>query len=201
MTPENPPDNQASGVRWLLMCSAGAIVAIALSGETGRQALRYDLAAVEAGQWWRLLTGHFTHLGWEHTLLNLTGLGLVGLLFRGEYRVGEWLAIAALALVAIDVTFLILRPDLGWYVGLSGVLHGLFVAGAVRWISRSEFEGYLLAAFLVGKLVWEQVYGALPMSVSTAGGPVVVDAHLAGALGGLAGAFAVLLHDWRRVHR
>ena len=71
----------------------------------------------------------------------------------------------------------------------------------MRWISRSEFEGYLLAAFLAAKLVWEQLDGALPMSVSSAGGPVVVDAHLAGALGGLAGAFAVLLHDWHRVRR
>ena len=92
-------------------------------------------------------------------------------------------------------------PDLHWYVGLSGVLHGLFIAGALRWMSRAEIEGYVLAAFLVVKLVWEQVYGALPMSVSGAGGPVVVDAHTAGAVGGLACAFAVLLHDWHRVRR
>ncbi len=201
MTIENPPAGRAGGVRWLLVCTAAAILAIALAGEYGRLALRYDAAAVGAGQWWRLLTGHLTHLGWSHALLNLTGLGLAALLFGGDYRVGQWLAIAALALVAIDATFLMLRPDLAWYVGLSGVLHGLFAAGALRWIVRGELEGYLLAAFLTAKLAWEQVFGALPLSVSGAGGPVVVDAHLAGALGGAAGAVAVVLHDWYRSRR
>ena len=38
---------------------------------------------------------------------------------------------------------------------------------------------------VVGKIVWEQVVGPMPFSESTSGGPVLVDAHLYGAVGGL----------------
>jgi hypothetical protein len=37
---------------------------------------------------------------------------------------------------------------------------------------------------LLGKLAWEQFSGPLPGSEGTAGGPVIVDSHLFGALGG-----------------
>ena len=82
-----------------------------------------------------------------------------------------------------------LEPQLEWYVGLSGVLHGALAAGAIGWW-RHESKPLALAltAVLVGKLAWEQWQGALPLSGDM---PVVVDAHLYGAIGGaLAGACA-----------
>jgi membrane associated rhomboid family serine protease len=36
-----------------------------------------------------------------------------------------------------------------------------------------------------GKLLWEQAVGPLPGSAEVAGGKVIVDAHLYGAIGGL----------------
>lgn len=174
----------------------GVLVALAAVGaEPVRLALRYDSLAIASGEWWRLISGHIVHLGWKHVLLNLAGLGLVILLFPREYRPGQWLVLTLVCVAAISAGFVVLRSDLSWYVGLSGVLHGFFVAGAIRWISRREPEGYVLAAFLVGKLVWEQLNGALPMSVSSSGGPVVVDAHLYGAVAGAAVAL-VFLRDW-----
>src|SRR5437764_2989894 len=40
-----------------------------LTGEPGRLLLRYDRAALAAGQWWRLVTAHVVHLDeiGEHT--------------------------------------------------------------------------------------------------------------------------------------
>ena len=69
-----------------------------------------------------------------------------------------------------------------WYVGLSGVLHGALAAGAVAWWRyESKLLALLLSAIFAGKLAWEQWHGALPLSGDL---PVVVDAHLYGALGG-----------------
>ena len=45
--------------------------------------------------------------------------------------------------------------------------------------------GYALLLGVGGKLVWEQLVGPLPFSESTSGGPVLVDAHLYGTIGGL----------------
>jgi len=185
---------------WPLLLIGLVVIVVGITGDSGRLALRYDRLAVESGQWWRLLSGHIVHLGWQHALLNLAGLTLVILLFPDEYRAGQWLTLVVVCVAVISAGFLFLRPDLNWYVGLSGVLHGLFWAGAIRWLSRREAEGYLLVAFLIGKLIWEQMKGALPLSVATSGGPVVVDAHLYGAVAGI-GLALLFLRDWRSTHR
>ncbi|MBT8131182.1 MAG: rhombosortase [Gammaproteobacteria bacterium] len=183
-----------------LLVVAAIIILTALGGESARLALRYDNAAIASGQWWRLLSGHLVHLGWQHLLLNLTGLVLVMMLFPREYRAWQWSIILLASIFGTSAGFLLFRPDLVWYVGLSGVLHGLFLAGAVRWIARGEVEGYLLLGFLVAKLLWEQFFNALPFSVAMAGGAVIVDAHLYGAvIGTLAG--VVFLRDWRASRR
>ena len=187
---------QAAVPLWPLLLIGLLVIAAGIAGDSGRMALRYDRVAVDSGEWWRLLSSHFVHLGWPHVLLNLAGLTLVVLLFPREYRAGQWLVLVVVCIMGISAGFVLLRPDLSWYVGLSGVLHGLFLAGAMRWISRREVEGYLLGAFLVIKLVWEQFHGALPLSVSSAGGPVVVDSHLYGALAGSVVAL-LFLRDWR----
>src|SRR4030095_320208 len=60
-------------------------------------------------------------------------------------------------------------------------------AGAIGWWQHeSRPLSLALTLVLIGKLTWEQLHGALPLSGDM---PVVVDAHLYGALGGaLAGA-------------
>jgi membrane associated rhomboid family serine protease len=72
---------------------------------------------------------------------------------------------------------------------LSGLLHGILAAGLVERLRKPETETIVLTLLLVGKLVWEQLSGPLPGSEGTAGGTVVVDSHLFGALGGAAAAF------------
>ncbi len=186
--------------QWPLWLAGGLVVLAALGGEPARVALRYDRAGIAAGEWWRLISGHFVHLGPSHTALNLAGLVLVAALFPREFRARQWSVLLVAALATISAGLLLLRPGLAWYVGLSGVLHGLFFAGALRWVSRREWEGYVLGGFLMGKLAWEQYAGALPLSVSTSGGPVIVDAHLYGAVAGAA-AGAAMLRDWASQRR
>jgi hypothetical protein len=88
-------------------------------------------------------------------------------------------------------------PAVHWYVGLSGVLHGLFVAGALASLAAGYRAELLLLGLLVVKLAWEQVHGALPGSEGFAGGTVLVESHLFGAIAGLFAA-AVLLAYRRR---
>src|SRR3954447_25325534 len=56
------------------------LLATGLGGEPLRGLLSYDRAAITAGQWWRLLTGNFVHLGWYHWFLNELGLVVLVLL-------------------------------------------------------------------------------------------------------------------------
>ena len=147
--------------------------------------MRYQRDAILAGEWWRLVTGHFVHLGWAHLGLNVMGLVLMWTLFAADYTPRQWLIIVAGSIAAIDAGFLLLNPELVWYVGLSGALHGVMAAGTLAHLRRREPDGWILAVFLIGKLVYEQVVGVMPYSLKSAGGPVVVDAHLYGAVGAL----------------
>lgn len=147
--------------------------------------MRYQRDAILAGEWWRLVTGHFVHLGWAHLGLNVMGLVLMWTLFVADYTPRQWLIIVAGSIATIDAGFLLLNPELVWYVGLSGALHGVMAAGTLAHLRRREPDGWILAVFLIGKLVYEQVVGVMPYSLKSAGGPVVVDAHLYGAVGAL----------------
>ena len=55
--------------------------------------------------------------------------------------------------------------------------------------------GWGLLAGVAGKLLWEQNMGAMPFSEGVVGGPVVTDAHLWGAIGGLGA--GLVYHVWR----
>jgi rhomboid family GlyGly-CTERM serine protease len=189
-----PVPTSVSAIRggWLVGLLAALLVLLWLTGDSGRELLRYERTAVLNGQYWRLLTGHFVHGSTQHLLLNGVGLGLIAALFPREYSVRAWLLILASSIVTIDLGFVFLEPQLQWYVGLSGVLHGALAAGTLGWWRHESKPLALgLTAVLIGKLAWEQWHGALPLSGDM---PVVVDAHLYGAIGGaLAGA-------WLAVH-
>ncbi len=166
---------------WLLLGICAAVLLIQSGGMPAQLALRYDREGLSAGQWWRLLTAHVIHLGFEHALLDMAGLALMWALFAKDYSVGAWLWILGLSVVGVDAGLWLLSSTTQWYVGSSGVLHGVLAAGAFAHLRARQADGWVLALFLVGKLVYEQSAGALPL---TAGGAVIVDAHLYGAVAG-----------------
>ncbi|HET9388906.1 MAG TPA: rhombosortase [Steroidobacteraceae bacterium] len=173
------------GTRGLaLVAVCGLLLAPELAGDAGRVALRYDRSGLTAGEWWRLLTAHVVHLDLAHAALNSLGLVLMWALFARDYRPRQWLAIVLAAAATIDAGLWLRDSTVAWYVGSSGVLHGVMAAGTLAHLRRGDLDGWLLAAFLIVKLCYEQLAGALPFTDSAHG--VVVDAHLYGALGGIA---------------
>ena len=86
-------------------------------------------------------------------------------------------------MASIDAGFLLLNPELTWYVGLSGALHGVMAAGTLAHLRRREPGAGILAVFLGGETrVRASNRVSCPTVPSSAGGPVVVDAHLYGAI-------------------
>lgn len=164
---------------------AGASLCAAALGGAGRLWLRWDREAIAAGEWWRLATGHFVHLNLGHLALNLAGLALVWVLAGGRYRPLGWWLVVALSLALLDAGFWYLDPNLAWYVGLSGLLHGLLLAGTVDRLREAPLESTVLTLLVSAKLVYEQYAGPLPGSEASTGGPVVVNAHLYGAIAGI----------------
>ena len=185
----------SAGSWWLLGLAYLTMVLLWLGGDSTRLALRYQRAAVFDGQWWRLLTGHLVHFDLRHLLLNLAGATVMLLLFAPAMTRRQLLSVLTVSMMTIDTGFIWLMPRLDWYVGLSGILHGVLAAGALLWwrVETWPMAG-ALSAIVVGKLTWEQVHGGLPLAGEL---PVVVNAHLYGAIGG---ALCGVWFLWRSRH-
>ncbi len=177
---------------WLL--AAGVLVA-GWSGPAA-EALRYERSAVVQGEFWRLFTAHLVHLGPAHTALNLAALLAIAWWGMRRLDAAAWTAAMLASAAAVGFGLVYLAPWVDWYVGLSGMLHGLLAYVAVLAIGTDTLALPVLAS-IAAKVSWEQVFGPLPGSETTAGGPVVVVAHFFGAVGGAA--WAVLACCVRRV--
>jgi rhomboid family GlyGly-CTERM serine protease len=179
---------------WVL---PGGIIALLLvlqlAGPRVMLVLRYERAAVLAGDAWRLLTGHLVHADGAHLAWNVAGVVLVWFLFAHEYSRRGWLLILFTSTAAIDLGFLVLQPGLEWYVGFSGVLHGCMAAGLVAWLRREpDWLTAVVAALFAAKLIWEHLVGPLPFTSASLSVPVVYQAHSYGAVGGVLAALWLL---------
>jgi rhomboid family GlyGly-CTERM serine protease len=157
-------------------------------GPSWTAALRYERVALHNGEWWRLISAHWVHLGAWHLMLDSAGLALLWALYARELRPLAWLLIALGATATIDAGLWWAQPQLQWYEGLSGLLDGAGAAGAAAAGLRQGRWAWLMLALLALKLALEQRTGA---SVVTGEFPVVTIAHVYGAIGGL-GAYAIL---------
>ena len=175
---------------WSLLGACALLALPELGGEPVRAALSYSRPALAQGEWWRLLTAHFVHMDPGHALLNSLGVILMWALFARDYSPLRWLAIYLFSGLTITTGLWFLDPDVDWYVGASGALHGVMTAGTLAHLRRRDLDGWILAVFIVGKLAYEQFAGSMPFSGE---GPTVVDAHLYGAIGGFA--LALLLRS------
>jgi rhomboid family GlyGly-CTERM serine protease len=157
-------------------------------GDAGREWFSLDRPAIASGEVWRLVTGHVVHLGLSHLILNIAGLLLIWYLIGAVFSRSQWLIILVVDFVVVDIGLWFLEPQLVWYVGLSGILHGLLAAGVVGSIRTRRLDVIVLGIALLGKLIYEHVIGPLPGSEESTGGAVIVAAHLYGAIGGAIGA-------------
>jgi rhomboid family GlyGly-CTERM serine protease len=169
---------------WAVVALALLCLALAAGGDEARELGRYERLAIENGEYWRLVTAHLVHLSIGHLWPNLAALAILGLLLDDVFRNADWWWVAAVSAAAIDAGLYLYQPGVFWYVGLSGVLHGVVAGGAIALFTRHRVLGAVLALGLTAKLGFEQIFGAVPFTAESVGGPVVVSAHLYGALGG-----------------
>lgn len=156
-----------------------------LLGDSGRAGLAYERSAVAAGQWWRLVTGNFVHLGPYHLLLNVIGLAVLVLLCRERLPLRSWALRFLVLSLSVTLGLYLFAPQWQSYVGLSGVQHGLFLLGLVPLARRGDRIALVALLYLFGKLAWELVAGVPVSDEQELGGRVVLEAHLFGTIGAL----------------
>lgn len=196
-----PPNGvQISRTGSVLLAGAAALFCLGgLFAEALMPLLRYDRPALANHEWWRLASAHLVHFDLQHGVLNAAALVLTAWIVGRRVAIAEWLLLACGSLIAVDAGLYWLSPDIGWYVGASGLLHGLFAGGALILALRErDVMGGMMLLLLAGKLAYEHLSGGTSLFMDGAGFTVVTEAHLYGAVGGLATALGVLAVRYRR---
>lgn len=162
------------------------IVLLALAEPISSQWLMFDRDAINEGQIWRLFSAHFVHLSPAHLLGN--SLGVVLLAYIAGRSLNNLIGILLLVwcLLVVGIGLYGYAGYLEYYVGLSGVLHGLLLVAPFvsTFYSRRIAVCFLLV--IVSKVAWEQssFYDDMSM-VGVIGGRVEANAHLLGVIAGL----------------
>jgi rhomboid family GlyGly-CTERM serine protease len=157
---------------------------LALTGPVGSDVFAYDRIQINQLQWWRLITGHFLHTNAMHLLLNILGLVLLWALHGQYYKTPRYLKQFFVLCLATSIGLYFFDKNMLWYVGLSGVLHGLFVIGAYFDILQKFKTGWLMLIGVWLKVIHEQIYGASEDVAQLIAANVAIDAHLSGTISG-----------------
>ena len=135
-------------------------------------------------EFWRLWTGHWVHVGWIHYFLNIVAFVCLPFIFP-RVRIWQFTALLFCLPPLISLSFYYLLPDIEAYAGLSGVLHGAYVAIAIVQLRDPKERGFagLVLGLILAKLIWENTVGG-SSTAELIGSPVLVEAHLLGVIWG-----------------
>jgi rhomboid family GlyGly-CTERM serine protease len=175
------------------VAAAGVLVLAAAAASLAPDLFVLDREAVAQGEVWRLWTGHLVHPALAHFALDV-GVGALLILFLA----GRLRAATLVLPPVVGMVVLALRPEMGSYAGLSGVLHAWTVLVALDLVRTTRSVERILSACLLAAVIVKAFYEALTAtSIFTAsldmGGTTLHEAHLVGVLAGLA------LAGWERL--
>lgn len=208
--------------KWLFCLGVSFCALVLMVAPDALIDFRYERAALLSGEWWRFFTGHLVHLNFTHLALNLFGLFLVCELLWHGLPWAHGCALLFFSALGTSALFWWLHPELAWYAGLSGVLHGLWAGCALSGLWPAHICGgaapvesalkkkrsvqmfpassryfFIWALMLLAlKLGLEAVNGPSPHTEQMIGGTVVSIAHLYGALSGI-----TYISIWRCISR
>jgi len=168
-------------VNLYLLLSLITAVCFGLQFEPLSHLMAWQVDAIENGQWWRIVTGNFTHTNFAHLAMNLLGLWVIGYLFHPNSRHFALLTL----LVSTWIGLSLLLTHLFSYVGLSGTLHGLFTFYALKEALNGRKSSWLLVAGVMIKVTSEQLFGAPTSTAEMIHARVAIEAHLSGLLAGI----------------
>ncbi len=133
------------------------------------------------GQWWRLVTSAFVHIGFVHLLVNMAVLLIIGRYTERLFGNAGFLALYALGTAAASLTSLSIHPTIV-SAGASGAVFALYggLIGFlfVRRSTMSYSTATSLAVNAIGFIVFNLSYGLSKEHIDMA-------AHIGGLLAGV----------------
>ena len=185
-------------MRVFLLLIAISLVCVGLQFEPQASWANWQRDIILNGQWWRILTGNFTHTNLPHLTMNLAGLWVISFIFKPN----EKALFICLLSISVAIGLFNFLSSMNSYVGLSGTLHGLFAYFALQEALNGRKSSWLLVIGVSIKIAWELTMGASLATQDLINAQVAVDAHLYGALSGMI--FSAAFYGFKyktRLHR
>lgn len=178
------PSSLSRRLPWAYFTAAAAALVIQLN-PAWRAALLYDRAAVSAGEFWRIWTGHFVHFGWPHFIADTGLLLILGWLLQARHARFSHLALGAMP-AFISAVLYWLDPGMLRYGGFSALDLGLLLFLALQGWQRNWADWFWPAvlAIYVGEIIFEAArggHGGGMIRFDDPGIQVATSAHLASA--------------------
>ena len=172
--------------RWLNWFFLGLLCLIiyAISAEN-ITVLDYNRESIINGEYWRLISGNFNHTNIYHLLLNLGALAVIGGLHYRYYNSAAYTGLILVLSIGVGVGILWLSPSTQLYVGLSGILHGIIIVGAIIDVTKKYYSGYVLIIGTIIKVINEQLFNSPVAMSQLIEAKVLTEAHLYGLVTGL----------------
>jgi len=145
--------------------------------------LIYEQTAIQNGELWRLITGHWVHSDTQHATWNIIALFLLGCLFERTLQ-RDLFTILLIASISISAWVYFFMPQMTAYCGLSGILNTLLVVGTLALWQKYRSTTFLLILFLAVLKSAIEIQMQSAIFTHTAW-PSVPAAHLAGMVIGL----------------
>ena len=171
---------------WFSFLVMALITATTFLAHSTIDALALITSKVTAGEWWRIFTSQYVHVGFNHTLLNVMGYLIIAAAFREDIAPREEAIALLISNLGVGIGIIFFSPDIQWYAGLSGAIYGLLTHNLIVGWRRTPTLSLLFGAYLLGKFYYEQfVSGPDTFTASIIGAKVAIDSHLYGAVTGL----------------
>ncbi|GAA5415506.1 rhomboid protease GluP [Paraliobacillus ryukyuensis] len=143
---------------------------------------KYNPAMID-GEWWRIITSMFLHIGLLHLLMNMLALHVVGSLVERIYGNTRFVIIYFLAGIVGGLTSFAFSPQVS--AGASGAIFGLFGALLFFGVNHRRIFFQTMGWNVIGVIIFNVIFGLVVPTIDNG-------AHI----GGLAGGFiaAAIVH-------
>ncbi len=162
--------------------------------------MEFNRDLIMEGEIWRLVTGHLIHWSPAHFYLDSMVFIFQGITFEKKIGSRYWL-ILLLSALFISIALLLLRQDLFYYRGVSGIINTQLVLGAGLFIMDRSLDRVTRGMFAICfsihmiKIIYETACRIPLFSTHLLGdmGLFTPTAHLSGVA---AGFFLLLFYMW-----
>ncbi|WP_432473596.1 rhombosortase [Amphritea sp. HPY] len=187
--PPAPAGGKKLPLPWFSILIALLTLPLSLS-DSGFNFAYFDTQLINAGQYWRLFSGHLSHISPSHLLWDLIAFLLASCYLEYHNRRLAVLSVSA-GICSVNLLLISDIASINSYAGLSGLLFAPLTISLIMFGIRSRSAtGWLPLLICTVKVIGESISGVSLLSDSL--WPPYPPAHLAGILGGCS---ALLL--WR----